>query len=135
MKHTDWLDDVRNRAVAASRRHRRTEQIVQSKNVRDVELSCPRPAIPLHRRIPAYLPVRQPGRKVNRLDTVFPTPPAERRSVRSVLLSGSESALFQTPICGKHRHLMPASRQTFGERAHFHGRTPELQKWGVGLGD
>src|SRR5438270_510623 len=78
---------------------RRPQQIVQTKNVRNIEFSQPRPAIPLHLWVPTHLPVMQPRRQIDSFDAVFPAPPAERRPFPSNFVLVDFSASFEPPIC------------------------------------
>src|SRR5690242_21458589 len=81
-EHSDRLNKVRNAALAAEGGDRRPEQIVQTKNVHDVEIPQTRAAKSLYGGIPARRPVVNPRRQINCRHSPRVAPPAERAAFR-----------------------------------------------------
>src|SRR5690242_1278405 len=131
-EHPDRLDHVRNAPLAAKGGNRGPQQIVQTKNVRDIEIPQTRAAESLHGGIPARRPVVKPRRQVNGRRSPRVAPPSERAPFRWSRAQFREP-LLHSPVRRQHRHLVPSSSHPLRKRPHFDRRPAELVKWHIGF--
>src|SRR5712692_274049 len=134
-EHPDGLEHVRQVSLAAGGGHRRTQQVVKSKNVHDIEILQPRPAVTLDRRIPAHRAVTHPRRQIDGLHAILIPPPAKRRPLCRDSFFLSLQPLFQAPVRRENRDLVASPRQAFGKRAHLHRWAAEFEKGSVRFRD
>src|SRR6202161_1441024 len=75
----------------------------------------------------------QPGRKIDRLHTIFIVSPTEGGTCRAGDRLTVWEASLKSPIRRQHRNLVSAARQLRGQSPNFYRRPTELQKQSVAL--
>ena len=134
-KHSNRFDHIRNLSRAAFACHCRPQQIVQTKNVRHLEILQSRPAKSVYRWIPGRSAVAKPRRQINTLNAVRTARPPKRRSLGRHRNVRRSLPRFESPIGGQYRQFVPALRQPVCQRLYLHRRSAEFVERSVRLCD
>src|SRR4029077_2464644 len=108
----------RARAPPAEVSNRRSQQIVESINVNQVESRERRSAEAYHTRVKRCGTIVPPRLEVNGFDAVFLRLPAVRAAPCGL---AREALIFEAQVRRKNGHLMPAPRQAPGNGSHLDG--------------